>query len=307
MSFSKKTQLFTLKIIPDNGYDLKSSNVNLRFIKTAFGFLITLFLVCLFFITGYHIKLSQEKDYMHAFSIMQGYMNFINKFENSLDSLTGRISRIQRNDKALRYYGNMSIPDDGMYKAGIGGHEIVDNSVFNIFHDNIIEKLSTISLKIKLLDRQIFVQINSLGNVETELQKQLYILNNTPSVLPINSPVISISSGFGMRRNPITGRRQFHDAVDFSGKTGEKVYATADGIITKATYHNIRGNYVIIKHGYGYETLYAHLKNVMVKVGQKVKKYDSIGEMGKTGRTTGSNLHYAVSLNNRKVNPVDYF
>ena len=124
---------------------------------------------------------------------------------------------------------------------------------------------------------------------------------------PINSPVISISSVFGMRRNPITGRRQFHDAVDFSGNSGEKIYATADGIITEATHHNVRGKYVIIKHGYGYETLYAHLKDVMVKVGQKVKKYDTIGTMGKTGRTTGINLHYSVSLNNRKVNPVDYF
>ena len=93
MSFTKKNQLFTLKIIPDNGYDLKSSNVNLRFIKTAFGFLITLFFLCLFFITGYHIKIRQEKDYMHAVSIMQGYLNYFDKFENSLDSITGRISR----------------------------------------------------------------------------------------------------------------------------------------------------------------------------------------------------------------------
>ena len=305
MSFFKKNHLFTLTIIPDNGYDTKSGNINLRFIITFFTILLSLFFMCLFFMIGYHIKIIQEKDYMNASHTMQKYINKINEKGNYLDTISEKILRIQKIDKALKLYAYMPVPDDNMYKAGIGGHEIVDRAKFYDLNEDLRIKLNQLALHIKGLDRQLFVAHNSLISVRYDLRKQQDIINYTPSRLPTYS--LQITSNFGVRRNPVTGRNQFHDAVDFAGKLGDKIYATANGTIITIKFHNYRGKYIEINHKYSYQTLYAHLNDIFVKEGQEVKKGDLIGTMGRTGRITGTNLHYAVTKNGRKENPEEYF
>jgi len=305
MSFFEKNQLFTLSVIPDSGYGVKSGNINLIFIKLLFAVLITLFFTCLFFITGYHIKLRQEKDYINAVYTMQEHVNNIYKYENLLDNISIKLSKIQKIDKAFRQYAHMSVPDDDMYKAGVGGHVIVDDSMFGNINKDLLVSLKNLFLKINTFDRQIFVENHSLKNIRNNLQIQIDEINNTPTILPTQS--LNITSGFGWRKNPVTGLRHFHDAVDFTGRTGDKIFATADGIVIKKDSHKVRGRYIIIKHKYGYQTLYAHLHEILVDEGQRVKKYDVIGTMGRSGRTTGTNLHYSITHNNRKVNPIDYF
>ncbi len=156
-----------------------------------------------------------------------------------------------------------------------------------------------------MIDHQMYIENNSLRDIRINLQKLRDELNNTPSILPTQS--LNITSRFGLRINPVTGKREFHDAVDFNGRKGDKIYATADGVVVEKIYHSVRGNYVVIQHSYGYQTLYAHLSEILVEKGQKVNKYDLIGTMGRTGRTTGVNLHYSITHNNLKVNPIDYF
>ncbi len=305
MSIIDKNRLFTLTVVPDCGYDVKSGNINLRFITGFFSVLIILFFTSLFFIIGYHIKLSQEKNYIHAVSIMQEYLNNINETENFIYNLSEKILKIQRIDKAFRQYAYLPVPDDDMYKAGVGGHEMVDDSFFHIINEDLMVKLRNVFLEINTLDRQLFVEGKSLEDIHNNLQEKWEELNNTPTMLPIQS--LNITSRFAMRINPITGRKQFHDAVDFTGMRGDKVFATADGIVIKSAYHNVRGNYVVIQHKYGYQTLYAHLNKMLVEVNQRVKKEDMIGTMGSSGRTTGTNLHYSITHNNRKVDPQHYF
>ena len=305
MSSTGKNHLFTLTIVPDNGYDTKSGNINFRLIVTFFSVLLSVFFICLFFIIGYHIKIIQEKDYVNSFSIMQKHLKNINEKESNFKILTKKISNIKGIDKALRLYAYISVPDDNMYKAGIGGHQIVDRYKFNGLNEDLRTKLYEFTLHLKLLDRQLFVAHNSLHSVGHNLQKQRDEISFTPSQLPTYS--LQISSGFGMRRNPITGKRQFHDAVDFAGKKGDKIYATADGTVITVKFHKYRGKYIEIIHKYGYQTLYAHLNDIFVKKGQNVNKGDIIGTMGRSGRTTGVNLHYAVTHNGRKINPTDYF
>jgi murein DD-endopeptidase MepM/ murein hydrolase activator NlpD len=186
-------------------------------------------------------------------------------------------------------------------------------SLFDGLNKDLLIKPKELSLKIKILDTRVLVLKNSLAKVRSDLHEQMDLINNTPSILPtfstnITSPFgMNITSPFGMRRNPVNGVRQFHDAIDFSGKRGDKIYATAEGVVITTAYHDIRGKYVKIMHKFGFETLYAHLDEILVSEGQKVKKGDIIGTMGGTGRTTGINLHYGVSLYGRKVNPGDYF
>jgi len=109
-----------------------------------------------------------------------------------------------------------------------------------------------------------------------------------------------------MRRSPFTGKRKMHEGVDIASRTGTPVFATADGIVSKAETAAGYGKLVVIDHGYGYKTYYAHNSKIFVKVGQRVKRNERISAVGNTGSSTGSHVHYEVHLNGVPVNPKKY-
>jgi len=125
-----------------------------------------------------------------------------------------------------------------------------------------------------------------------------------PSIWPTRGRIVS---GFGMRRIPYASSGyQFHNGVDIVGSHGAAIWATADGKVTYTGYRGSLGNLVIVDHGYGYETYYAHLAGFAVESGKEVKRGQTIGYMGSTGRTTGTHLHYEVHYEGSPVNPVNY-
>ena len=126
-----------------------------------------------------------------------------------------------------------------------------------------------------------------------------------PFANPVNASV-RFTSGFGNRRDPVTGRSRMHAGVDFAGPRGTAILSTADGVVTHAGWHGGYGNTVIIRHAFGIETLYAHLHSVNVREGQRVSRGERIGGMGTTGRSTGVHLHYEVRLGGSPVNPMTY-
>jgi murein DD-endopeptidase MepM/ murein hydrolase activator NlpD len=113
-----------------------------------------------------------------------------------------------------------------------------------------------------------------------------------------------LTSGFGVRSDPFTGRQASHPGLDISGKTGDPVYATADGRVATAGRTGDYGNLVIIEHAFGLTTRYGHLSRFNVKPGASVRRGDVIGYVGSTGRSTASHLHYEVWANGRPVNPL---
>ncbi|MDR2097861.1 MAG: M23 family metallopeptidase [Spirochaetaceae bacterium] len=115
-----------------------------------------------------------------------------------------------------------------------------------------------------------------------------------------------LSSSFGWRKDPFTGQRRYHSAVDLAANTGTPVKAAADGKVTTAAYSQIFGNYLIITHSGGFQSMYAHLNSTNVKTGTRVSQGDLIGEVGSTGRSTGAHLHFAIYKNGRAVNPLEY-
>lgn len=127
-----------------------------------------------------------------------------------------------------------------------------------------------------------------------------------PAIKPVKG---YISSGFGMRFHPILHVMRFHAGLDIAAMVGTKVYATADGIVKRASRDGTYGNLIIIDNGYGYETYYAHLSAYAkgIKPGVKVKRGEVIGLVGQTGLTTGPHLHYEVHKNGKPVNPLGYF
>ncbi len=138
---------------------------------------------------------------------------------------------------------------------------------------------------------------------------QLNLYRIAAQMAPFASPVraaVRHTSTFGFRRDPKTGGRRMHNGYDFAGPRGTDIYATADGVVTHAGWQSGYGRLVIIKHAFGIETRYAHNSSIRVTKGQRVSRGQHISDMGNTGRTTGTHLHYEVRVNGKPVNPMIY-
>ncbi len=124
------------------------------------------------------------------------------------------------------------------------------------------------------------------------------------NALPLGRPVPgSISSKFGHRTDPLNGKKAFHTGVDMCGRNGQKIVATANGVVVRSFFNGSYGRYVEIRHGNGYSTRFAHMKKLLVKRGDKIKRGQTIGTVGSSGRSTGPHLHYEVCLHNKPINP----
>lgn len=127
------------------------------------------------------------------------------------------------------------------------------------------------------------------------------------SFLPFGRPVNGkITSRFGKRKDPVNGKKAHHSGIDFRGKKGDKIYATADGVVKKAFRNGGYGNFVMIDHGNGYTTSFSHMQAYLVKKGEQIKRGQIIGLVGNTGRSTGPHLHYEVLLDKKPINPYNF-
>lgn len=159
------------------------------------------------------------------------------------------------------------------------------------------------------ITKQLYVQSKSYDEVIEMAKSKEKMVACIPAIMPIsNKDLRRTASGWGWRIHPIYKIRKFHYGMDFTAPTGTEVYATGDGVV-EVVENSLRGygRRVIIDHGFGYKTLYAHLSGFNVRRGQKVKRGEVIGYVGSTGTSTAPHLHYEVIRNNKKVNPVHYY
>ncbi|NJL14778.1 MAG: M23 family metallopeptidase [Microscillaceae bacterium] len=162
--------------------------------------------------------------------------------------------------------------------------------------------------KVDRLKREMYIQSKSYDEIAKLVKNKTKMLAAMPAIQPIsNKQLIRLTSGFGMRIHPIYKVGQFHPGIDFAAPHGTPIYATADGEVEKAQYDPGYGNQVTLKHGYGYQTLYAHMSSFNVKPGQKVKRGECIGYVGSTGFSTAPHVHYEVIYKGEQVNPVYFF
>ncbi len=162
--------------------------------------------------------------------------------------------------------------------------------------------------KMDILRKQLYIQSNSLEELIEIGKNQKERAKCIPAIQPIsNKDLKRTASGYGIRIDPIYRVPRFHSGMDFSAKIGTDIYATGDGKVTMAGWKQGYGNCVMIKHGYGYETLYGHMNKFKVRVGQKVKRGEVIGTVGNTGKSTGPHLHYEVIVRGKYDNPSKYY
>lgn len=184
-------------------------------------------------------------------------------------------------------------------------NELIKNSL-GISSDTTFNNVDLSTKKLYLYTEELNKNFDNYYNIIEIKWDSIY---RVPSGMPISSVDFkNLSDKYGYRKHPIYKRWIFHEGVDISAKVGCDIFSTADGIVEKVIIsNNGYGNRIVINHGNGYKTLYAHLSGFNVKKGQKVKRKDVIGYIGNTGTSTGPHVHYEVLLNNRPVDPSKYF
>ena len=189
-------------------------------------------------------------------------------------------------------------------QAGFGGVNRYE-SLEGYDHSDLMIALTKRTDKIL---KQLFIQSLSYDELIAKAINKEQMMLSRPAIMPISNKKLKAASSFGMRFHPKLGYWRPHTGMDFSAETGTEVYATGEGTVVKAEYNTGGYGYmVLVDHGFGYQTLYAHLSIIGVLVGSEVKRGDVIGAVGSTGLSVGPHLHYEVHLNGRHVNPINYF
>jgi murein DD-endopeptidase MepM/ murein hydrolase activator NlpD len=188
--------------------------------------------------------------------------------------------------------------------AGFGGINRYKN-LENYDYSNLMIETTK---KIDILSKQLYVQSKSYDELAKVVNSKGKMMAAIPAIQPIDSRKLRRAiSGFGYRMHPIYKIRKMHEGMDFTAPIGTPIYATGDGVIVSATNERGYGKRIIINHGYGYLTKYAHMSSFKVKSGARVKRGDIIGLVGNTGASTGPHLHYEVIKNGKVVNPINFY
>lgn len=223
-----------------------------------------------------------------------------------LDQVSEVLADMQkRDDNIYRVIFEAEPIPQNIRKAGFGG--INRYAEFEKFES--ADLLVSTTKKLDQLTKQLYIQSISFDEVFELAKKKEDMLLSIPSIMPIsNESLDKMSSGYGIRNHPILKIPLMHYGQDFTAKTGTEIYATGNGVVVEVK-RALRGygNHIIIDHGYGYQTLYAHLSKFNVHPGQKVMRGEVIGYVGNTGRSTAPHLHYEVIKNGDKVNPINFY
>lgn len=211
----------------------------------------------------------------------------------------------ERDNNLYRVYFEANPIPEEQRLAGFGGvNRYKDLEGF----DN--SKLIVNSAKrIDILTKQIVVQSRSLDEIAQLAEEKEKLLAAIPAIQPVrNEDLTRMASGYGYRTDPFTKARKFHYGMDFTSPRGTPVYASGDGVVTRSdNTASGYGNHIRIDHGFGYESLYAHLYKYNVRKGQKVKRGDLIGFVGSTGRSEAPHLHYEIFKDGERINPINFY
>lgn len=272
-------------------------NVVLYLLSTSATAFIMVILIQIFFGSPRERMQSREIEYL---KLQYDIMN--DKIDN-LDLLLTELE--DRDDNIYRVIFEAEPIPSSIRKAGYGGSNRYVALDGYVNSDLVISTAK----RIDILSSQLYVQSKSFDEIFKMAKNKSEMLSCIPAIMPVKgTDIYRISSHYGHRTDPFYKVTKFHGGIDFSGPVGTGIYATGDGVVSMVE-QNKRGygNNIIIDHGYGYKTRYAHLHSFSVKKGDKVQRGQEIGKMGNTGKSTAPHLHYEVIKNKKTVNPIHFF
>lgn len=266
--------------------------------SALFGFLFYFFISS----SGYF---STPKDKMQEREMANLKLNYV-ILNKKIDALNEVLANVEERDNNIYkvYFNTASAGETDADK------EIITKTRFkNLLAMNNEQLISSTSDRVALLSKELAQQSKSLDKILSLAKSKEKFLSSIPAIQPVkNEQLKHMASGFGYRSDPFTKARKMHKGMDFTSPTGTPVYATGDGVVRRADAGASGfGNHIVINHGFGYETLYAHLSRYNCRPGKRVKRGDVIGFVGSTGRSQAPHLHYEVHKGGRVVNPINFY
>ena len=227
----------------------------------------------------------------------------LNKKMDQIDEVLSNIA--DRDNNLYRVYFNTSPIPMEQRKAGFGGV----NRYRELEGFNNSDLVISTSKRVDVISKELAIQSKSLDEILKLAKEKNKLLAAIPAIQPVkNENLKRIASGFGYRSDPFTKARKMHEGMDFTAKSGTPIYATGDGTVARADNNaSGYGNHIVIRHGFGYETLYGHLSKYNCRPGQNIKRGDVIGYVGSTGRSEAPHLHYEVHKDGKVVNPLNFY
>lgn len=228
----------------------------------------------------------------------------IQMFAIEINAIKKKLVDLNSFEQKIRIIANIeNSPEEQNGVFGVGGSIPEDLDISMMLTQKHNSLLREMHQQVNELEEISVNQHESFESLLKGLDEKRNLLASTPAISPTKG---WITSRFGYRKSPFTGLREFHKGLDIAARKGTPVIATADGIITYHGKKGLLGNTLIVNHGHGMVTRYAHLNKILKKRGDAIKRGDHIGEVGNTGRSTGPHLHYDVRLNGISVNPEKY-
>lgn len=280
---------FTVLIIPEGSHQVRRFNVRRSVLQWLAGVVMVMLLAVGLLSIDYFRTHLDRRDYARLKTENRSQQLELQRLTASLQDLQQEMVVLAQNDAKVRVLAQLSKPRTDTL-AGIGGAP----------EEATGDHFSALQQQIDAVRQAIDLRRESQEEIQGFLNDQRSLLAAKPEGWPVKGWV---TSSFGMRKSPFTGKPKMHEGLDIAARTGTTVAATADGIVSRAETVAGYGKLVVIDHGYGYKTYYAHNSQIFVKVGQRVKRGERISAVGNTGSSTGSHCHYEVRRNGVPVNP----
>ena len=226
--------------------------------------------------------------------------------EGQVSDMTGALEELTERDEVIyrNIFGAEPYPDH-LRNPGIGGADRYRD--FRGLDQS--EQVIALREQMAELECRMVAQGESFGQLVDLAGSKQEMLESIPAIQPVrNSDLKRMASGYGYRIHPIYKVRKMHWGMDFSAPTGTEIFATGNGkVVEVKKKYNGYGHHIKIQHGYGYETLYAHMSKILVRKGQRVERGEVIGLVGSTGTSVAPHLHYEVFKEGKRVNPAHYY
>jgi murein DD-endopeptidase MepM/ murein hydrolase activator NlpD len=296
----KKT---TILLVPDATNRVKRFKVP-SFLPVFFGLILVscaAFLV--FIIRDYQFMKIHSPQLVRLEKENELQKRQLDQLAKRIDKTTKKLYELKEFDRKLRIMVNLETSEGKKEFQGVGGSDpILFQPQHNMAktHKDLVRSMHS---AIDNLDSEIALCEKDKTELHKFLENQKVLLASTPSIWPTNG---WLSSRFGYRISPFTGKKEFHRGIDIATRMGAPIVAPADGIVLKIYSDHGYGKVLAVSHGYGVITRYAHLNKALVKKGQYVKRGETIALVGNSGRSTGPHLHYEVHLNRVAVDPLRY-
>ncbi|QEK11921.1 M23 family metallopeptidase [Crassaminicella thermophila] len=292
-----------IMIVPHSGKSVRQLKLK-KFILYSFVIFIIALCLTLFFLINYNIRLNQQ---LHKKTEDFAKLQEINKKQSleikSLKNKTYEVSKKLEilNELEIQVRSLMGLKSTKKTSLSKPISRSSSRTIFSVQSMPKSDSHDSIDMELKRLTSEMDHEVKSLNDLMDDVKKRLKFLAAKPTKRPASG---KITSKFGYRISPITNRIQFHKGIDIANKEGTNIIAAGTGIVTFSGWNSGYGKTIIISHGYGYRSVYAHNKKNLVNVGQKVQKGDIIAKMGSTGRSTGPHVHFEIHYKGKQIDPL---